>query len=67
MIEILIISCSNPELWYSAYVGQRFPYITLDEPNDEYITITPSGYTNVVKYVDACIVHKGENTNEASL
>jgi hypothetical protein len=51
MIALRIIGCSDPKFWYANKVGDIVPF--LREYINEYISLEPAGYTNIVRKCDA--------------
>lgn len=54
MKKLLIENCSDPQLWYADFVGQKVEL--LREDSEGYWSREPSGYTNIVRREDAQVI-----------
>jgi len=58
MKVIRILKCSDSRMWYAGMVGQDVPLLC--EYETEFLSRTPSGYSNIVLKHDAILVNKKE-------
>jgi hypothetical protein len=54
MRKLLIISCSDPMLWYATKIGQEVELLAAEA--DCYLSREDAGYVNIVKKSDAIII-----------
>ncbi len=57
-----IIKCPDPLMWYADKVGETVPFIK-EISDDEYLSIEPAGYSNIVKKDDAIIIDIKDKQN----
>ncbi len=59
MTHLLILSCSDPLLWYRSHIG-CLATIVRDLPNEGcWLAREPGGFANIVKHIDAICVPEG--------
>lgn len=58
MKEILILKCSDPQLWYSKLVGKKVPF--LREYSDCFMSREPTGFANIVRKEDGKVCDSEE-------
>lgn len=67
MANLLIVSCSNPLLWYAAHLGAMVPLLR-DLPAEQcWLVREPSGYSNVLRYQDGVTVPEGYQPTDQHL
>jgi len=52
--KLKIIKCDDPQMWYADKIGKTVPYLETYE--DEYLSLEPAGYKNIVKKGDAELI-----------
>lgn len=58
-LQLLIIDCSDPYMWYAGMIGKRVPF--LYEDSNHYWSREPAGYSNIVRKKDAEIIEVSEH------
>lgn len=60
MQRLLILRCSDPQLWYRDLIGRTAPLVSnLPESEGSWLSCEPTGYLNVVRKRDAMVLPTG--------